>query len=61
MLRPDIKEAIERQFGKRQISKIINSLLFKELIKGKIENMFGVDKWLTKKKIRKVREQHNRV
>ena len=59
VLREDLKEAIEKQFGKRQISKIVNDLLFKELM-AKNKNMFGVDKWLTKKKIKEVREHHDR-
>lgn len=60
MIREDIKEAIEKEFGKRQISKIINNLLFKEFVTKKHKNMFGADKWLTKNKIKEVREHHDR-
>ena len=58
MLREDIKQAIEREFGKRKLSQIINDLLSKEIISE--QNMFGVDKWLTPKKIKEVREHHDR-
>jgi len=60
MLREDVKEALEKEFGKRQISRIINELLFREIIAQKSRSMFGVDKWLTKKKIKEVREHHDR-
>ena len=60
LLREDIKQTIEKEFGKRKISKIINELLFKEMIAKKTKDMFGVDKWLTKKKIKDVREHHDR-
>lgn len=60
MLREDIKQAIEREFGKRKISEIINELLFREFVARKSKNMFGVDKWLTSKKIEEVREHHDR-
>lgn len=59
MLREDIKHAIENEFGKRQISKLINDLLFERFIL-KNKDMFGVDKWLTKKKIKEVREHNDR-
>ena len=60
MMRGDLKEAIEKQFGKRQISNIINNLLFRELMDKKNKGMFGIDKWLTKKKIKEVREHNDR-
>ncbi len=60
VLREDIKQAIEEEFGKRKMSQIINDLLFREfMLKGK-KDMFGSDKWLTKKKIKEVREHHDR-
>lgn len=60
LLREDIKEAIEKEFGKHKLSKLINELLFREFIEKKTKEMFGVDKWLTKKKIKEVREHHDR-
>lgn len=60
VLREDIKQAIEEEFGKRQISKVINELLFKEFVASKKKTMFGADKWLTKKKIKEIREHHDR-
>ena len=60
VLREDIKQALIREFGKRKISKVINDLLFKEIIIQKNRNMFGVDKWLTNKKIKEVRDHHDR-
>ena len=60
MLREDVKGAIEKEFGKRQISKIINALLFREIIARKQKGMFGVDRWLTKKKIKEIRDHHDR-
>lgn len=60
VLREDIKQALIREFGKRKISKIINDLLFKEFIVQKNKDMFGADKWLTTKKIKEVRDHHDR-
>lgn len=60
MLREDVKDAIEKEFGKRKVSKVINDLLFREIIVGKRKSMFGVDKWLTKEKIKEVREHNDR-
>lgn len=61
VLREDIKQALIREFGKRKISSIINDLLFKEFILQKNKEMFGSDKWLTKKKISGVRDHHDRL
>ncbi len=60
MLRGDVKEAIEKEFGKRKISEIINEMLFKQFIAGKSKEMFGADKWLTKNKIEKMRDEDDR-
>ena len=60
VLREDIKQALIREFGKRKISRIINDLLFKEFILQKNKDMFGADKWLTTKKIKEVRDHHDR-
>ncbi len=60
VLREDIKQALIREFGKRKISSIINDLLFKEFIVQRNKNMFGADKWLTNKKIKEVRDHHDR-
>ena len=59
MLREDLKEALEREFGKRKISSVINELLLREL-SSRNKNMFGADKWLTEKKIKEVRDHHDR-
>ena len=60
LLREDVKQAIEKEFGKRELSKVINEMLFEKFIEKKGKEMFGVDKWLTKKKIKEVREHHDR-
>lgn len=60
MLREDIKQVIIREFGKRKLSEIINDLLFREFVTSKSKDMFGADKWLTKKKIKEVRDHHDR-
>jgi hypothetical protein len=60
VLREDIKQAIEREFGKRKMSQIINDLLLREFVLKKEKDMFGADKWLTKKKIKEVRDHHDR-
>lgn len=60
VLRGDIKQALIREFGKRKISRIINDILFKEFILQKNKDMFGADKWLTGKKIKEVRDHHDR-
>ena len=59
MLREDLKEALEREFGKRKISSVINELLLREL-SSRNKSMFGADKWLTEKKIKEVRDHHDR-
>lgn len=60
MIREDIKQAIEKEFGKRELSRVINEMLFEKFIEKKSKEMFGVDKWLTQKKIKEVREHHDR-
>ena len=60
LLREDVKEAIEKEFGKRQISRIVNELLFREIVAKKTKSLFGADKWLTKRKIEEAREHHDR-
>ncbi|HLD37115.1 MAG TPA: hypothetical protein VJA86_00825 [Candidatus Nanoarchaeia archaeon] len=60
VLRGDVKQAIEEKFGKRELSRIINELLFEKFIAEESKKMFGADKWLTKKKISEVREHHDR-
>jgi hypothetical protein len=61
MLREDIKQAIQREMGKRKLSEIINELLFREFMAKKSKKMFGSDKWLTKKKINEIRDHHDRL
>jgi len=60
VLREDIKQAIIREFGKRKLSEIINNLLFQEFVVRKTKDMFGADKWLAKKKIKDLRDHHDR-
>jgi len=43
-----------------EIGRIINELLFREIVAKKSQDMFGVDKWLTKKKINELRDHHDR-
>lgn len=59
ILREDVKEAIEQEFGKRKISSVINELLFRELIAKQSGKMFGCLKG-TKIKVKEVREHHDR-
>jgi hypothetical protein len=61
VLREDIKQVIEREFGKRQLSNVINRILFREFMAGKKESLFGADKWLTPKKIKGARDHHDRL
>jgi hypothetical protein len=60
LLREDVKQAIEERFGKRELSNVINEMLFREFISQKGKELFGSDKWLIKRKIREVREHHDR-
>ena len=60
LIREDVKEAVEKEFGKRQLSKIVNELLFKEIVAKKTKSLFGADKWLTEKKIKEIREHQDR-
>ncbi|MBI4148604.1 hypothetical protein HY490_04905 [Candidatus Woesearchaeota archaeon] len=42
LLREDVHERMKQQFGKRQMSEAVNSILFNELVKTK--SLFGIDK-----------------
>jgi succinyl-CoA synthetase beta subunit len=41
LLREDVKRAIEKEFGKRKLSKLINEFLFQEFIKKRAKEMYG--------------------
>jgi len=60
ILRGDVKEALEREFGKRKMSEAINEILFKELVASKKKDMFGADKWLRKVSMKDLRDERDR-
>ena len=41
VLREDVRDVVEKEFGKHKLSEVINELLFKELIEKKQKEMFG--------------------
>ncbi|KHO49344.1 MAG: hypothetical protein QT01_C0005G0003 [archaeon GW2011_AR6] len=61
ILRGDVKEALEREFGKRKMSEAINEILFEKLIATKKKKgMFGADKWLRKVSMKDLRDERDR-
>lgn len=61
ILRGDVKEALERKFGKRKMSEAINEILFRELVASKKKkDMFGSDKWLRKVSMKDLRDERDR-
>jgi len=59
VLREDIKQAIEEKFGKRELSRVINELLFEKFIAEESKKMFGCLKG-RKIKMGEVRDHHDR-
>ncbi|MBI3037053.1 hypothetical protein HYY73_04890 [Candidatus Woesearchaeota archaeon] len=56
LLRRDVYQAMVQVFGKRRLSSAVNELMFKELIKPRTKDLFGVDKGMKPF----VREHHDR-
>jgi hypothetical protein len=57
ILKDEVYDYLIKRFGKRRISEAINEALMKHLFKPG-RSLFGVDPWLTTKKLRDEEEVH---
>lgn len=55
-----IYKTIVTRYGKRNISRTINDILFKNLFKQKKKDMFGADPWLKKQGTKNLRDEYDR-
>ncbi|PJB22266.1 MAG: hypothetical protein CO114_00995 [Euryarchaeota archaeon CG_4_9_14_3_um_filter_38_12] len=55
-----VYKRIVNEYGKRNISKTINELLFGYFFRKKKKDMFGIDPWLKKVGMKDLRDEYER-